>query len=82
MRFGDLKTGDIMNMAGTKAVIMAIEKPHPKQAGFWLIVWYLLDEKRLSFDCLSPEFELIPGSTVHEDGLFTWTTIVNELASS
>lgn len=82
MKFGDLKTGDVLELAGTKAVVMAIQKDHPKHVGFWLIVWYLMDSKRLTFDCLSPAYDLIPGSHVHEDGLLTWTLVTGELASA
>lgn len=81
MKFGDLCTGDIVNLAGTKAVVMAIQNPHPTSPGFWLIVWYLIDEKRLTFDCLSPAFDLIPGSTIHTDGMQTWRKTINELAA-
>lgn len=79
MKYGDLKTGDIVTLAGSRGVVMAIEKPHPTQTGFWLIVWYLMDEKRLSFDCLSPVFELIPGSKVHNDGFHTWNWVASQL---
>jgi hypothetical protein len=81
MKFGDLKTGDVVTLAGTKAVVMAVDKNHPKQPGFWLFVWYLVAERRLTFDCLSPAYELIPGSKVVNDGLSMWTRITNELAA-
>jgi hypothetical protein len=67
MKFGDLKTGDLVNLMGTKSVILAIEKPHPLNSQFWLVVWYIFDEKRISFDMLHPDYDLIPGTHVTED---------------
>jgi hypothetical protein len=81
MKFGDLRTGDIVEMAGTKAVVMAIQERHPKDPGFMLIVWYLVAEKRLTFDMLSRYYDLIPGSSVTNDGLVMWSRLINELAA-
>lgn len=80
MRFGDLKTGDVMALAGSRAVLMARQIPHPVYPSFGLYVWYMLDEGRLSFDALRPDYELLPGSAVHSDGLITWTRIADSLA--
>jgi hypothetical protein len=78
MKFGDLKTGDIMTLVGTKGVVMAIEKPHPKNPHFWLVVWYLVDQDRFTFDMLNPDYDLIPGSTISQDGLVTWQRIITK----
>lgn len=72
MTFGDLKTGDVLIMAGVKAVVLAIESPHPLNPSFLLIVWYIFPENRTSFDMLHPDYELLPGSTVHQDGFWSW----------
>jgi hypothetical protein len=79
MKFKDLRTGDVMNLMGTRSVILAIEKPHPVRVGFWLFVWYIFDEKRLSFDALHPEFDLIPGSFVNQDGLYSYQRALAEI---
>jgi hypothetical protein len=79
MKFGDLKTGDVLTLAGQTAVILAVEKPHPKNRAFWLIVWYIFDEKRISCDMLHPDYELIPGSVVHSDGFQSWHTAMGEM---
>jgi hypothetical protein len=79
MKFGDLKTGDVMELAGTKAVVMAIERPHPWSPGFWLFVWYIFEQKRVSVDMLSPTVELIPGSSVYQDGLYSFGRANQEL---
>lgn len=79
MRFGDLKTGDIMTLMDEQCVIMAIEKPHPQNSGFWLIVWYNLNSGWVSCDMLHPEYSLIEGSKVHSDGMVTWMQAGNKL---
>lgn len=81
MRFGDLKTGDVMELAGTKAVVMAIQREHPRDPRYMLVVWYLMAENRLTFDMLSAQYEMVPGSSVTSDGLLTWIKITNELAA-
>lgn len=81
MKYGDLRTGDLVKFHNAQAVVMAIEKEHPREPGFWLIVWYLVHEKRLTFDCLSPHYEVMPGSSVSSDGLVTWSRVVSELAA-
>ena len=79
MKFGDLKTGDVMTLAGQRAVILAIEKPHPQNHEFWMFVWYILSEKRLSFDALHPGYALIPGSKVHQDGMASFRRALDEI---
>lgn len=79
MRFGDLKTGDVMILAGQSAVILAIEKPHPANPRFWLFIWYLFGDKRLSFDMLDPAYELLPGSRVSGDGLLSFEAAIRAL---
>jgi hypothetical protein len=79
MRFGDLKTGDVVNLLNQKAVILAIEKPHPNSQNFWMIVWWLFEEKRLSFDMLHPEHALIPGTRVWQDGFLSFNLALNEI---
>jgi hypothetical protein len=80
MTYGQLNTGDVVKLAGTQAVVMATQ-PHPVNFGFLLIVWWIPAEKRITFDCLSPHYELISGSTVVYDGLVSWQLGVNELAA-
>lgn len=60
---------------------MAIEKPHPEPRfyAFWLIVWWLVDEERLSFDCLHPEYEMAAGTKVHSDGMVAWRGAARKL---
>lgn len=79
MKYKNLQTGDVVSLMGTRSVILAIEKPHPDFPGFWLFVWYIFDEKRLSFDALSPEYSLIPGSTVVNDGRVSWRQAIREV---
>jgi hypothetical protein len=79
MRFGDLKTGDVVTLMNQKAVVLAIEKPHPLNGKFWMFVWWLFDENRLSFDMLSPEHALIPGTKVHQDGFLSFNLALNEI---
>lgn len=79
MKFGDLKSGDRVSLAGYNSVILAIEKPHPLNPAFWLIVFYIFEEKRLSFDMLSPAFDLIPGTSVSQDGLYSYRKAMDEL---
>jgi hypothetical protein len=84
MKFGNLKTGDVVNLCGTQSVVLSITKPHPEwPAGpYWLFVWYIFDEKRLSFDCLHPDYALIPGSTLVNDGLVLWHQAIDAVARS
>jgi hypothetical protein len=82
MRFGDLKTGDVMTLAGVKAVVLAITHPHPLNPTFSLIVWWILTDHRLSFDMLYPNVELIPGSEVHQDGLVSWKQAIVEASQT
>lgn len=79
MKFGDLKTGDVMTLAGQTSVILAIEKPHPLRPGFWLFVWWIFDDNRVSFDMLSPAYDLIPGTGIHQDGLVSWKRARDEI---
>lgn len=80
MKFGDLKSGDVVNLMGTKSVILAIQEPHPLNPSFLLIVWYIFDEKRLSFDMLHPDYELLPGTHVTEDSsMFMYRKAMAEL---
>jgi hypothetical protein len=79
MRFADLKVGDVMTLAGQTAVVLAIEKPHPENPRFWMFIWYLFGDKRLSFDMLDPQYELIPGSRVSDDGLLSFQAAIREL---
>jgi hypothetical protein len=79
MKFGDLKPGDVVGLMGTRSVILAIEKPHPLNRNFWLIIWWMFDEKRLSFDMLSPEYDLIEGSTVVSDGMVSYRRAMQEI---
>lgn len=84
MKFGKLKTGDVMELAGVKAVVLSITDPHPDQRGglgFLLVVWYIFDEDRLSFDCLHKDYDLIPGSTISQDGLMSWRQAVRAAES-
>ncbi len=79
MKFGDLRTGDVMTLAGQTAVVLAIEKPHPANPRFWLFIWYLFGDKRLSFDMLDPAYELITGSKVSDDGLLSFEAAIREV---
>lgn len=80
MKFGDLKTGDVMTLAGQRAVVMAIENPHPVRPGFWMIVFYIFGQNRLSFDCLDPEYGLIPGTKITQDNLVSFQKALDEIA--
>jgi len=79
MKFGDLKAGDVVNLMGTRSVILAIQKPHPDHPSFWLVVWYIFDDKLLSFDCLHPNYDLLPGTTVSQDGLYSFRTALDQI---
>jgi len=70
MKFGDLKAGDVVTLMGVRSVVLAIDKQHPEHRSFWLVVWYIFGEDRLSFDCLHPNYDMLPGTTVSEDGLY------------
>lgn len=78
MRFGELKTGDVMELAGITAVVMAMDPVHPKNPNMCLVVWYIFGERRISFDMLAPGYELIPGSRVYSDGFVSWTRATTE----
>jgi hypothetical protein len=72
MKFGDLKSGDVVNLMGVRSVILAIESPHPLNPSFLLVVWFLFGDNRLSFDMLHPDYELIPGTSVSQDGMYSY----------
>jgi hypothetical protein len=78
MRFGDLKTGDVVTAAGIRSVVLAIEKPHPQNPAFHLIVWWIFDQKRLSMDMLDPNYEMFEDAHVHHDGLVSWRQAMRE----
>lgn len=80
MKFKDLRTGDVMNLMGTQSVLLAIERPHPIRIGYWMFVWYVINERRMSFDALHPEYDLIPGSTVHQDGFYNLQMAITTLS--
>lgn len=79
MKFQHLETGDIMELAGKTAVVIAIEPIHPLNPNFMLIVWWLNDLKRPSVDMLAPGTELIPGSYVRQDGMASWKRAITEM---
>lgn len=81
MKFGDLKTGDVMTLAGQTAVVLGIEKPHPYNPRFWLFIWYMFGDKRISFDMLDPTYDLIAGSQVSSDGYLSHQLAVREITS-
>lgn len=74
MKFRQLHVGDVVTLAEVKSVIMAIEQPHPLNPNFWMFVFWVFDSRkgRPSFDMLEPNYELIPGTLVHSDGLHTF----------
>jgi hypothetical protein len=80
MKFGDLKSGHVVRLMGMRSVILAIETPHPLNPSFLLIVWYIFDEKRLSFDMLHPDYELLPGTDVSQDGMYSYRKAMNEMS--
>lgn len=82
MRFGDLRTGDIVTLCGSQSLVLAIQRPHPQNPAFLLIVWYLFDEKAISADMLHPDYALITGTSVHSDGMLTWTRVTNDLRNA
>lgn len=83
MKFGDLRTGDVVNLMGTHSVILAIEKPHPLNVNFWLVVWYIFksptEPGRLSFDMLHPRYDLLPGTSVSQDGMYAFQKAMAEI---
>lgn len=79
MKFGDLKAGDVMTLLDHRAVVLAIEKPHPLDSRYWLVVWWIFDEQRTSFDMLHPDCALIPGSSIHQDGLVSFRQALSEM---
>lgn len=79
MKFGDLRTGDVMGLGRLRAVVMGIERPHPLNPAFLMVVFYIFAEKRLSFDMLHPDYELIPGTTVHQDGMASFREALEEV---
>ena len=79
MKFGDLKSGDVMTLAGQRAVVLAIEKPHPLDSRYWLIIWWIFGEHRTSFDMLHPGYELISGATVISDGMLSFRQALDEM---
>lgn len=80
MKYGDLKSGDVVNLMGVRSVILAIDKNHPRYPGFWLFVWFIFGENRLSFDALSPHYELLVGTHVSHDGLRSYDEAVRMLS--
>jgi hypothetical protein len=79
VKFGDLKVGDVMTLAGERAVILAIEKPHPLDGCYWMFVWWIFGERRTSFDMLSPLYDLFPGSRVTSDGMTSFRQALDEM---
>jgi hypothetical protein len=79
VKFRHVNVGDVMTLAGKTAVVLAIQKPHPLHANFWMFVWYIFDDRRLSFDALSPEYDLIEGSKVSQDGLYAFRKALAEM---
>lgn len=72
MKFRDLRSGDVVKMMGIRSVILAIEVPHPLNPSFLLVVWYIFGEDRLSFDMLHPDYDLFPGTSVSQDGMYSY----------
>jgi hypothetical protein len=72
MKYKHLEIGDILELAGHSAVVIAIQERHPLDPRFIMIIWWLIDSNRVSVDMLGPEVELMPGSTVRQDRLATW----------
>lgn len=80
MKFGELAPGNVLDLAGQRAVVLAIQRPHPLQPGFILIVWWLFNAKRTSFDMLDPGCEMIPGSRVMPwDGMRSYQQGLDEM---
>lgn len=77
MKFGDLKTGDVVSLMGVRSVVLSIEKPHPLNPNFWLIIWWIFDQKRLSMDMLHPDYALM-GEVQEFDFMKSWTQAMNE----
>jgi hypothetical protein len=77
MTFDDLRTGDVVNLMGVRSVVLAIEKPHPLNPSFLLIIWWIFDQKRLSMDMLHPDYALM-GNLERPDDMRSWTQAMNE----
>ena len=79
MTFGELRVGDVVTLMGVRSVVLAIQKPHPLNMNFHLIIWWIFDEKRLSFDMLHPDYAILVESLtaiqLHE---IVWTQATNE----
>lgn len=71
MKFGDLRVGDVVNLIGAKSVVLAIDKRHPLNPNFYLIIWWIFDQKRLSMDMLHPEYALM-GEVQEFDFMASW----------
>lgn len=63
MRVMDLMPGMVNQVGFQHGIVIAIT-PHPVHEGFTLVIWWLVEPKRYSFDALAPMMEL-PG-TVQE----------------
>lgn len=79
MKFGQLKTGDVMTLAGTKAVVLSIDREHPLNPQFMLVIWYLFGQDQVTMDQLHPDYDLIPGAEIHEDGKRSWVDAMNRV---
>lgn len=82
MKFRDLRTGDVVTLIDKRSVILAIEWHHPKNHSFMLIAWYIFDDRRLSFDMLHPDYELLPGTRVSQDGFYSFDRALSLISTA
>lgn len=80
MKFGELRPGDVMTMIGSRAVVIAIQRPHPLSPRFIMIVCYRFRDGKFSIDMLDPEYDIIPECTVHTDGMRSFREALGDLA--
>jgi hypothetical protein len=61
IKIRDLVPGDKLTYAETCAIYIGRITPHPLYSHLWLIIWWMVEEQRYSFDALSPLQE-VPGT--------------------
>lgn len=61
IKIRDLIPGDKLTYAETSAIYIGRTTPHPLYSSLWLIIWWMVEEQRYSFDALSPLQE-VPGT--------------------
>lgn len=64
MKVRNLKSGDLIELAGEQAMVILTKSPHPFYPHCWLVVWSMSDGS-LSWDALNPNQEV--GDWINND---------------